>query len=256
MHHSGSAQNRDDYLVAMPIIDVNDPTALGTGSHPLRGYLARPVGTGPWPGVVMIHEVFGLDDMTRRHADRIAAAGYLTLAVDLYSAGGAKRCLVSTMRAAMKGEGRAFVDIETARMWLKKSTECTGSVGVIGFCMGGGFVLLTVDSGFDVAAVNYGDMPRHKADPFEGACPIVGSYGAQDRRLKNAAATLDEALAKAGVIHDVKEYSKAGHAFLNDAPVGPRFLRPLMRIAGMRPEPESAADAWKRIEVFFATYLH
>lgn len=246
----------DDYLVAMTIVSLSDSASHGTESRQLRGYLAKPVGSGPWPGVIVIHEVFGLDGMTRRHADRIAAAGYLTLAVDLYSAGGAKRCLISTMRAMMKGEGRAFIDIETARSWLKESTECTGSVGVIGFCMGGGFALLTADTGFDVAAVNYGEMPRHKVDPFEAVCPIVGSYGARDRTLKNAASTLDGALTKAGVIHDVKEYPNAGHSFLNDAPVGPRFLRPLMRIAGMRPDPESAADVWERIEKYFATYLH
>jgi carboxymethylenebutenolidase len=204
----------------------------------------------------MIHEIFGLDEMTRRHADRIADAGYLTLAVDLYSVGGTLRCLVSTMRAMMKGEGKAFVDIEAARMWLKNAPECTGRVGVIGFCMGGGFALLTVDSGFDVASVNYGEMPRHKDDPFEGACPIVGSYGARDRTLKNVASKLDEALTRADVTRDVKEYPNAGHAYLNDAPVGPRALRPLLRVAGIRPEPESAADTWKRIEEFFATHLH
>jgi carboxymethylenebutenolidase len=122
--------------------------------------------------------------------------------------------------------------------------------------MGGGFALLSVDTGFDVAAVNYGEMPRHKSDPFEGSCPIVGSYGARDRSLKNVASALDDALTKAGVAHDVKEYPRAGHAFLNDAPVGPRPLRPLLRVAGMRPEPASSVDAWRRIEAFFATYLH
>jgi carboxymethylenebutenolidase len=237
----------------MPIIDLNDPAANGRG--PLRAYLATPSGTGPWPGVVMIHEIFGLDAMSRRHADRLAEAGYLTLAVDLYSAGGAMRCLVSTMRALMKGTGQAFVDIERARLWLKDSSECSASVGVIGFCMGGGFALLTVDTGFDVAAVNYGELPRHKNDPFVNACPIVGSYGAKDRTLKNAASKLDRALTEADVIHDVKEYPNAGHSFLNEAPVGPRPLRPLLRVAGMGPEPGSAKDAWRRIEDFFAIYL-
>ena len=67
--------------------------------------LVRPSGSGPWPGVVMIHEAFGLDEVMRRQAERLAAAGYLALAVDLYSDGGTLRCLVSTMRAMRKGEG-------------------------------------------------------------------------------------------------------------------------------------------------------
>lgn len=244
------------YLVDMPIVELSDAAISPNGSSPLRGYLAQPAGEAPWPGVVVIHEIFGLDDTTRRHADRIAAACYVTLAVDLYSYGGTFRCLVSTMRALLKGEGRAFADIEVSRTWLKNSPACTGKVGVIGFCMGGGFALLSVDTGFDVAAINYGAMPRHKSDPFEGVRPIVGSYGARDRSLKNVASDLDDALTKAGVVHDVKEYPNAGHAFLNDAPVGPRPLRPLLRVAGVRPEPQSSADAWKRIEEFFSTYLH
>ena len=65
------------------------------GSQPLHGYLATPPGDGPWPGVVLIHEAFGLDDNMKAHADRLAAAGYLTLGPDLYSEGGARRCLVS-----------------------------------------------------------------------------------------------------------------------------------------------------------------
>jgi carboxymethylenebutenolidase len=239
----------------MTDIDLTRSSELKGGSKVLRAYLATPSGEGPWPGVVMLHEAFGLDSVMRRQADRIATAGYLTLAVDLYSAGGAKRCLVSTIRSMMKGEGKAFVDIEKARVWLLNSEQCTGKIGVIGFCMGGGFALLTADTGFEVAAVNYGEMPRHKTDPFEEACPIIASYGAKDRSLKNVASKLEEALTKAGVTHDVKEYPNAGHAFLNDAPTGPRPLRPIMRIMDMGPEPESARDAWRRIDEYFATYL-
>jgi carboxymethylenebutenolidase len=63
----------------------------------------------------MVHEAFGLDEVTRRNADRLARAGYLTLAVDLFSTGGGTvRCLVRTMRTMMRGEGQAYVDIETA----------------------------------------------------------------------------------------------------------------------------------------------
>ena len=240
----------------MTEIDLSDLAAGRGGSRPLRGYLASPAGTGPWPAVVMIHEIFGLDDVMRRHADRLAGLGYLTLAVDLFSAGGARRCLVSTMRTMIRGHGRAFADISAARDYLAGSPDCTGKIGVIGFCMGGGFALLSAGDGYEAAAVNYGQLPRHLDEALAGACPIVGSYGGRDRSLRGAAGRLDAALEKAGVTHDVKEYPAAGHAFLNDAEAGPRALRPLLRVAGIGPEPESAKDAWGRIEAFFAAHLN
>jgi carboxymethylenebutenolidase len=239
----------------MTDIDLSDLAAGRGGSRPLRGYLARPAGTGPWPAVVMIHEVFGLDDVMRGHADRLAGFGYLTLAVDLFSAGSNARCLVTSMTAMIRGHGRAFADIGAARDYLAASRDCTGKIGVLGFCMGGGFALLSAGDGYDVAAVNYGQLPRHLDEALAGACPIVASYGGRDRSLRGAAGRLDAALEKTGIVHDVKEYPAASHAFLNDAETGPRALRPLLRVAGIGPEPESAKDAWGRIELFFATYL-
>jgi carboxymethylenebutenolidase len=239
----------------MTELDLTTLAAAQGGSQPLHGYLAAPSGNGPWPGLVMIHEIFGIDDVMRRHADRLADLGYLTLAVDLYSAGGARRCLVSTMRAMHKGQGRPFADIAAAREYLSGSPDCSGKIGVIGFCMGGGFALLSAASGYDAAAVNYGQIPKNPDTVLASACPIVGSYGGRDPSLKGAVPRLEEALTKVGVPHDLKEYPAASHAFLNDAETGPRFLRPLMRVAGIGPEPGSAADAWSRIEAFFAKYL-
>jgi carboxymethylenebutenolidase len=224
------------------------------GSQPLHGYLATPDGEGPWPGVVLIHEAFGLDENMRGHADRLAKAGCLTLAPDLYSQGGARKCLVSTMRAMLSGKGRAFADLEAARKWLVASPKCTGRVGAIGFCMGGGFALLTVHS-HDAVSVNYGFLPKNVDEIMADACPVVASYGALDRPLRSAPAKLETALTKAGVVHDVKQYQKAGHSFLNDEEGGPRWLRPLLRATHSGPEPESAADGWRRIEAFFAEHL-
>jgi carboxymethylenebutenolidase len=240
----------------MTEIDLSDLAAGRGGSRPLRGYLASPAGTGPWPAVVMIHEIFGLDDVMRGHADRLAGYGYLTLAVDLFSAGSNARCLVTTMTTLIRGHGHAFADIGAARDYLAASDNCTGKIGVLGFCMGGGFALLSAGDGYEAAAVNYGQLPRHLDEAVAGACPIVASYGGRDRSLRGAAGRLDAALEKAGVIHDVKEYPAASHAFLNDTETGPRALRPLLRVAGIGPEPESAKDAWNRIELFFATHLN
>ena len=202
----------------------------------------------------MIHEACGLEEVMQRQAKRLAAAGFLTLAVDLYSAGGAKRCLVPTMTSMLRGHGKAFTDIEVARSWLVESRDCTGKIGVIGFCMGGGFAMVSAGD-FDAASVNYGQLPRKLDEAVVDACPIVGSFGGKDFSLRGAAAKLETALSNAGIENDVKEYPTAGHAFLNDAEAGPKVLRPLERILGIGPDPVAAQDAWKRIDSFFERHL-
>ncbi|MGC0366101.1 carboxymethylenebutenolidase [Rhodococcus sp. 27YEA15] len=209
----------------MADIDLTNQAAGVGGSQPLRGVVEFPDTAGPWPGVVMIHEAFGLDAVMRRQALRLAQAGFLTLAVDLYSAGGAKRCLVPTMASMLRGSGKACIDIEVARTWLLASPECTGKVGVVGFCMGGGFAMVSAPN-FDVASVNYGQLPRNIDVAVADSCPVVGSFGGRDLSLRGASVKLKRALDNAGVVNDVKEYPTAGHAFLNDAPAGAEDFAP------------------------------
>src|SRR5437588_12703603 len=105
----------------------------------LKAYLARPaVGNGPWPGVIVIHDAFGLTKVARGHADRLAAAGYLTLVPDLYTRGGLLRCARATFAALASGTGVVYADIDAVRGWLADQDACTARIGVIGFCMGGG----------------------------------------------------------------------------------------------------------------------
>jgi carboxymethylenebutenolidase len=225
------------------------------GSANLRGYLATPAGTGPWPGVVAVHEAFGLNDVVRRQADHLADAGYLTLAVDLFSDGGAARCLLSTFRSLLTGKGRAVTDIAAAGDFLRSHPDSTGRVGVIGFCMGGGFALVMSGRGFDAAAANYGPLPPKLDRVLAGACPIVASYGGRDPLIPGAGRRLERTLVKVGVEHDIKLYPGVGHSFLNDVPIGPGPLPQVMRVANVGPRPEAAADAWRRIESFFAEHL-
>lgn len=172
-----------------------------------------------------------------RQTERLARAGYLALMPDLFADGGARRCLVPTMRAATSGRGRAWADLEAARQTLAEHPDCTGRVGVIGFCMGGSFALVAAGRGaFDAASVNYGLLPEDAERALAESCPVVASYGGRDRMLKGAAARLESVLEGAGVPHDVKEYPGAGHSFLNDAENAPRLLRPLTRISGIGPE--------------------
>jgi carboxymethylenebutenolidase len=242
--------NREE--MHMPDIEIG---RVPGGSAGLRGYLAVPEGDGPWPGVVAIHEGYGLNDMLRRHADRLAAADYLTIGPDLFSDGGAARCVVGTLRALFAGHGKPLADIDAARDHLAGDERCTGRIGVIGFCMGGGFALLSATRGFDVASANYAMLPRHIKAALTGTCPIVGSYGRKDPSLRGAANKLTRTLHELGVEHDVKEYPKAGHSFLNDSYYGPAPAQVLQRVINLGPEPEAAADAWRRIKTFFADYL-
>ena len=229
---------------------------LGGASAGLTGQFVTPAGEGPWPGVVLVHEAFGVNDVMRRQADRFARAGYIALMPDLFTEGGARKCLSQTFRELNSGAGRSFADIESARQLLIARPDCTGEVGIIGFCMGGGFALAAASLGFGVASANYGRLPKEIDRALAGACPIVGSYGGTDSSLKGAAKKLEDSLTRLGIDHDVKEYPDAGHSFLNDAESGPPVLRFLMkRILGAGPNPEAATDAWQRIDLFFAAHL-
>lgn len=228
---------------------------IPTTHDEIDGYLAQPqsevAGTGPWPGVVVVQDAFGLNDDLRAIAERFATAGYLALAPNLYSRGGI-RCVKAVFSNLRAGQGRAFDDIDAARRLLLGRADCTGKVGVAGFCLGGGFALAAGPRGFDASAPYYGELP---GDPsaLDGSCPVVASYGAKDPSLKGAADRLRDLLSERDVPHDVKEYPDAGHSFANRLPLGP--FSPIARIAGFGYHHESSEDAWRRVFRFFAVHL-
>jgi carboxymethylenebutenolidase len=205
--------------------------------------------------VVVIMDALGLSDDIRQQADRLAAAGYLAFAPDLYSGRGL-RCVLATLRASRSGAGEAYDNIEAARRWLAERDDCTGRVGIIGFCMGGGFALLSAPQfDFAAASVNYGEVPSDTVERLRGACPIVASYGRRDRTLTGRAQRLEEALTELEVTHDIREYPDAGHSFMNRINVGP-LLSPAVRFVGFNYHQPSAEDSWQRILTFFDQHLH
>lgn len=221
---------------------------------PLPGYLARPEGATPVPAVVVVHEAFGLTAEMRAHAERVAKAGFLALAPDLYSWGLKPRCVAATMVAVARGRGRAFDDIEAARRWLADHEDSTGSVGIVGFCMGGSLALACAPrGGYAAAAPNYGEVPDDAEHALSGICPVVASFGSKDRYLKGHAKRLTAALEALGVPHDVKEYEGATHGFMNEHPgLLPKLSGMLLPL---RFDAATADDAWSRIFAFFDRHL-
>jgi carboxymethylenebutenolidase len=212
---------------------------------PGRGYLARPDGT-PRAGLVVIHEWWGLNDNIREMSNRLAAAGYLALAVDLYEgdvAGepGEARTL---MQALMRDEDRAGRHLGAALRWLETEGG-VDEVGSIGWCLGGAMSLrlaLQMPEELDAAVIYYGRLVTDPAELAPLRMPILGIFGAQDRGIPvESVREFEMALQALGKTHEIVIYEDADHAFAN--PSGTRY------------QPEAAADAWRRTLAFLDQHL-
>lgn len=235
-------------------------TTLQAPAGGLPAYSAAPTTPGPWPGAVLVHDVFGMSDDLRFQADRLADAGYLTVAPDLFGRGGGR---LANIRDAFKqlaaGSGTIFDDIEAARASLAASHQCTGAIGVVGFSLGGSFALLSAAAypGFDAASINYAHVPDNATELLSGSCPIVASYGGRDKPFAAMPELLAGALADAGVAFDLKIYRNSGHSFMNR---GSGAFYALVKAvstssAHVGYQEQDAEDAWYRTIEFFDSHL-
>ena len=228
----------------MPDIKIAAPAGV------IDGVLEIPSGDGPWPGVVVVHDALGFGSDVRRITRRVADAGFLAIAPDLYSRGGPIRCIQRVMRDVVAGKGDAFDDLLAARDDLIARSDCTGKVGIVGFCLGGGFALVLAPRGFDASAPFYPSILPFYDSIVEGACPIVASFGSRDVINVGSGERLRRALERRGIAHDVRTYDGVGHSFANEAP-----LQPIARIVGFGYNEAATNHAFGRVFEFFKTHL-
>ena len=218
---------------------------------PIDALLDIPQGNGPWPGVVVIHDAVGYGPNNEQISQRIARAGYLALTPNMFARGGRARCVPRVMRELLTKRGRALDDILAARDHLQSMPECSGRVGIAGFCMGGGFAFIMSPKGFGASAPFYGTpLPRNLSETLDGACPIVASFGRRDPLGIGAPNKLREVTAAKQITADIKAYPGAGHSFADQLPA-----QPLLRIAGFGYNRAAADDAWSRVFAFFGEHL-
>jgi carboxymethylenebutenolidase len=240
----------------------------------LEGVYGRPRGKGPFPGMVVLHESFGLNDDMRAIGRRFVRAGYATVVPDLYSGGVRPLCIARLVFDAVRGGDMPQRRIATVRRWLAGRPEVDGErLGVAGFCMGGGFALVAaVRDDYQAAFVAYGEVPGEAAK-LEGICPVVASYGGRDFVYGTHGDRLDDHLTELGVPHDVKTYPDSGHSFMSKtfnswrsphmvgvppgSPVKVKLplwtaAQPVLQVGYNR---EDAEDSWERMLAFLDEWV-
>ena len=232
-----------------PVAEVTGKT-ISYGSVagvPVQGYLVRPKQSrGRLPGLIVIHEWWGLNDNVRDEAGRLAAEGYVVLAVDLY--GGR---LATEPPAAMKLSQELTANPEPAEANLRaayqylEDVEKAPRIGTLGWCLGGRWSLRTaliLPDRVDATVIYYGTVRAEEAELARLRMPILGLFGSRDRVVPVATVTAFQAtMQRLGKHVDVHIYDGAEHAFAN--PSGTAY------------EPQAALDAWQLTTAFLRTHL-
>lgn len=221
-------------------VSSEEVTYATVDGNPVTGYLALPEGAREsddvaLPGLIVIHEWWGLNDNVETMARLFAHHGYAALAVDLY--GGEAADSAEAARELMSGvqEGAAEDNLSQAHQYLTEELG-TPTVGVIGWCFGGGWSLnaaLAMPDQIDAAVIYYGHLveDRERLDRLD--MPILGIFGGADEGIPvEGVRRFESTLEELGKDAEIHVYEGAGHAFAN--PSGERY------------EPEAAKDAWEK----------
>jgi carboxymethylenebutenolidase len=217
-----------------------------SGDETVKAILHTPEGKGPFPGIVVIHEWWGLNDWVKQQASKLAGEGYAALAIDLYR--GKVATTPDEAHELMRGvpEDRAKRDLEAAYQFLASQPNVKKDrIGAIGWCMGGGYALDLALEEPKLAAlvINYGHLATDPAAISKINASMIGFFGALDRGITpDDVKAFGAAVDKAGKKIDLTIYPDAGHAFENPN-----------NKDGYRPA--DAADAWNKTVDFLASTL-
>jgi carboxymethylenebutenolidase len=217
-----------------------------SGDETVHGILYTPQGKGPFPGIVVIHEWWGLNDWIKEEASKLADQGYVTLALDLYR--GKVATTPEEAHEIMRGvpEDRAQRDLKAAYDYLaSQSNVKKDRIGAIGWCMGGGYSLdvALLEPNLAADVINYGHLVTDPDEIKKINAPILGFFGAQDRGITpDDVKAFESEMKKQGKKIDVTIYPDAGHAFENPN-----------NKDGYRPK--DAEDAWNKTVAFLASTL-
>jgi carboxymethylenebutenolidase len=224
---------------------------LQSGDEETKAFLAEPEGNGPFPGIVVIQEWWGLNDWIKENAKHLAAQGYVALAPDLYHGKVTDDMRVAGQLAKGLPRDRALRDLKTAVNTLTaRDNVQKDKIGSIGWCMGGGYSLQLAlnDERVQSCVMCYGPVVTDPEALKPLHATVLGIFGEEDRGIPPASVdkfekALKEENKKVAGIHEYK----AGHGFMRPSN-GPDKPNPAYR-------EEPAKDAWKQIESFFATTL-
>jgi len=210
------------------------------------GYLSLPSMPGKHPAIIVIQEWWGLNEWVKQQTDRFAGQGYVALAVDLYRGKVANDQEMAHELMRGLAEDRAIADMKAGVDLVSKRADVNASkIGVVGWCMGGGYALglSLADPRVTATVINYGHLATEASTIARIHAPILGNFGGNDRGIPPAdVKAFEAAMSKAGKSFDVKIYEGAGHAFMN-----PNNTQGYVA--------DAAADAFKRLDAFFASHL-
>lgn len=225
----------------------------------INAYFARPLGPGPFPGIVLVHHMPGWDEFYREMSRRLTAHGYITICPNLYYrfGHGTPDDVTATVRAAGGVPDETVVgDCEAAMHYLRSLPYCSGKVGIIGTCSGGRHAFLTACrvKGFDAVVDCWGGgvvqqelTPQRPVAPIDLtkdlSCPLLGLFGNEDQNpTPEQVNRHEEELKRYGKNYEFHRYDGAGHGIFY-------YDRPAMYRA------EQAMDCWQKIFAFFGKYL-